>query len=206
MAIGAVAAVAIVYGVRHAARAQGAAWPPPVSQAPEGGAPLSPADEAKTMVLPPGYHVQLVASEPTVVDPRFPVNDVVLYADSASVSPAPIRAGQTTVAPTIKATLADWAPGHMEVSLEGRSDTTTYLLVSENWYPDWHVEVDGKPATLLRGDHTLLSVALPSGAREVRFYFASATSARGRLITILALVLAAVLCAAPFWQRRIARG
>jgi mono/diheme cytochrome c family protein/glucose/arabinose dehydrogenase len=69
MAIGAVAAVAIVYGVRHAARAQGAAWPPPVSQAPEGGAPLSPADEAKTMVLPPGYHVQLVASEPTVIDP-----------------------------------------------------------------------------------------------------------------------------------------
>ncbi|MEO7985459.1 MAG: hypothetical protein ABI766_02920 [Gemmatimonadales bacterium] len=143
---------------------------------------------------------------PTVIDPRFPVNDVVLYADSASVSPAPIRAGQTTEAPTIKATLANWAPGHMEVGLEGRSDTTTYLLVSENWYPDWHVEVDGKPATLLRGDHTLLSVALPSGAREVRFYFASATYARGRLITILALVLAAVLCAAPFWQRRIARG
>ena len=67
-------------------------------------------------------------------------------------------------------------------------------------------EVDGKPATLLRGDHTLLSVALPPGAREVRFYFASATSARGRLITILALVLAGVLCAAPFWQGRIARG
>jgi mono/diheme cytochrome c family protein/glucose/arabinose dehydrogenase len=69
MAIGAVAAVAIVYGVRHGARAQGAAWPPPVSQGPAGGAPLSPADEAKTMVLPPGYHVQLVASEPLVIDP-----------------------------------------------------------------------------------------------------------------------------------------
>ena len=76
---------------------------------------------------------------PTVIDPRFPVNDVVLYADSASVSPAPIRAGQTTEPPTIKATLANWAPGHMQVSLEGHSDTTTYLLVSENWYPDWHV-------------------------------------------------------------------
>jgi mono/diheme cytochrome c family protein/glucose/arabinose dehydrogenase len=69
MAIGAVAAVAIVYGVQHASRAQGEPWPPPVRQAPQGGAPLSPADEAKTMVLPPGYHVQLVASEPLVIDP-----------------------------------------------------------------------------------------------------------------------------------------
>lgn len=143
---------------------------------------------------------------PTIIDPRFPVDDVVLYADTASVSPAPIGAGQMPAPPAIHPTLADWAPGHMRVTLAGHSDSTSYLVVSENWYPDWHVEVDGKPATSLRGDHTLLSVALPPGAREVRFNFASATYARGRLITILALVLAAALGLAPFWQRRLGRG
>ncbi len=57
----------------------------------------------------------------------------------------------------------------MTVSLPGRRRRPPYLLVSENWYPDWHATVDGKPGPLLRGDNTLLSVALPPGAREVQF-------------------------------------
>jgi uncharacterized membrane protein YfhO len=94
----------------------------------------------------------------------------------------------------------------MRVTLSGRSDSTTYLVVSENWYPDWHAEIDGKPAKLLRADYTLLSVALPPGAREVRFQFASATYARGRMVTLVALLVAAALCGVPVWQRRRRRG
>ncbi|MDP9322506.1 MAG: c-type cytochrome [Acidobacteriota bacterium] len=44
-------------------------WPPPVSKTPEKAPPLSAEDELKTIVLPPGYHAQLVANEPLVVDP-----------------------------------------------------------------------------------------------------------------------------------------
>ncbi|MGH7500008.1 MAG: hypothetical protein ACREL3_14305 [Gemmatimonadales bacterium] len=142
---------------------------------------------------------------PTVIDPRFPVDDVVLYPDTATVTPPPIRAGQMPAPSTVKAALTAWAPGSMHVTLAGRSDSTAYLLVSENWYPDWHVEVDGKPATLLRGDHTLLSVALPPGAREVRFHFAAPSYVRGKLVTFLSLVVALALCLAPFWQRRLRR-
>ena len=141
---------------------------------------------------------------PTVIDPRFPVNAVALYSDTASVSPAAIQAGRLPSPSPVQATLAEWAPGAMRVKLAGRSDSTSYLLVSENWYPDWHVEVDGKSAPLLRGDYTLLSVALPPGAREVRFTFSSRAYARGKLVTLVALLIALALCAAQFWQRRLA--
>ena len=89
------------------------------------------------------------------------------------------------------------------MTLTGRSDSTVYLLVSENWYPDWHAEVDGKPVQTLRGDYTLLSVALPPGAHEVRFTFSSRDYVRGKLVTVCSLLIAATLCAAQFWRRRL---
>jgi mono/diheme cytochrome c family protein/glucose/arabinose dehydrogenase len=44
-------------------------WPPPVRKTPEKAPVLSAEEELKTMVLPPGYRVELVAKEPLVVDP-----------------------------------------------------------------------------------------------------------------------------------------
>jgi len=43
-------------------------WPPPLKPASPEAVPLSPADEMATFVMPPGYHVELVASEPMVQD------------------------------------------------------------------------------------------------------------------------------------------
>ena len=55
---------------------------------------------------------------PTVVDPRFPLNSVVLLPDTASVTPEPLRAGGAD-SPAVRATLAEWAPGRMRVTLRG---------------------------------------------------------------------------------------
>ena len=44
-------------------------WPPAVGKTSEKAPTLSAEDELKTIVLPPGYHAQLVAKEPLVVDP-----------------------------------------------------------------------------------------------------------------------------------------
>ena len=46
-----------------------APWPLPVQKVAEIAPPLSPEDELKTLHLPPGYHAELVASEPLVKDP-----------------------------------------------------------------------------------------------------------------------------------------
>jgi hypothetical protein len=145
---------------------------------------------------------------PTVIDPRFPYNSIALYPDTASLAPEPIRGGQVPAPATVRATLADWAPGRMRVTLEGAAAKPAYLIIGENWYPDWHASVDGKPAQLHRADYALLSVVLPPGAREVTLTFASAAYARGKLVTLAALLLTLGLLAAPLWprRRRVAHG
>jgi hypothetical protein len=139
---------------------------------------------------------------PTVIDPRFPRDAFVLYADTVAVTPEVIRGGRMPAPTQLKPSLAEWAPGRMRITLDGRESRETYLLVSENWYPDWHAEVDGKPAAALRGDHTLLSVVLPPGAREVRLHFASAAYARGKAVSALALFIVVGLMLHPLWTRR----
>lgn len=44
-------------------------WPPGVQKVSDESPVLSPADAVKTFYMPPGYHVELVASEPLVQDP-----------------------------------------------------------------------------------------------------------------------------------------
>jgi hypothetical protein len=138
---------------------------------------------------------------PTIIDPRFPLKSVVLVPDTASLKPDTLRSRPESSA--AQATLAEWAPGRMRITLAGTDPRPLYLLVAENWYRDWHAEVDGKPAPVVRGDHTLITVPLPPGARDVRLVFASDAYRRGRWITWLALLLIAGLIAWPAvrWRR-----
>jgi hypothetical protein len=137
---------------------------------------------------------------PTIVDPRFPLKSVVLLPDTASVTPPPLQ-GQPQPT-TSRATLDEWAPGRMRISLAGADSRPLYLVVAENWYRDWHATVDGKAAPVLRGDYTLITVPVPPGAREVRLEFASPAYRMGRWITWLALLAIAGLLAWPLVQRR----
>ena len=60
-----VASVLVATAVATGAAFQSAAaWPPAVIRMPPQSPVRSPADEQKTIVMPPGYHVELVASEP----------------------------------------------------------------------------------------------------------------------------------------------
>jgi mono/diheme cytochrome c family protein/glucose/arabinose dehydrogenase len=47
----------------------GLPWPPPVQPMPKESPVLPPAESMKTMVLPPGYRLELVASEPMIQEP-----------------------------------------------------------------------------------------------------------------------------------------
>ena len=139
---------------------------------------------------------------PTVLDQRFPYNQLALYSDSASLSPEKVRPGQLPGPAPVTATVAHWAPGEMRVTLSGSAPSPTSLVIGENWYPDWHATVDGKPAAVHRADYTLLSVVLPPGAREVRLWFASTSYPLGRLVTALSLLITLGLFAVPLWRGR----
>jgi hypothetical protein len=172
--------------------------------------PGSPAVLLERDTLPPYARVVAGAAKlpedqivPTVIDPRFPYNAIALYPDTVSgLTPEPIRGGQVPEPVPVRPTVAEWAPGRMRITLEGSAAKPAYLVIGENWYPDWHAEVDGKPATVHRADYALLSIVLPPGARQVTLHFASATYARGKLVTLAALLVTLALLAAPLWSRR----
>jgi mono/diheme cytochrome c family protein/glucose/arabinose dehydrogenase len=64
-------AIVIAVSIGGVLDAQKSTWPPGVQRVAEASPPLSPEAAMKTFYLPPGYHVELVASEPLVQDPIF---------------------------------------------------------------------------------------------------------------------------------------
>ena len=62
-------ALGVAAGLTTVAASQSGPWPPGVQKVANESSALSPADEMKTFVLPPGYRVELVASEPMVENP-----------------------------------------------------------------------------------------------------------------------------------------
>jgi hypothetical protein len=136
----------------------------------------------------------------TVVDPRFPRSSVALLPDtSTATTPAATPPFPTT---QVSATVREWRAGRMTVALTGADAATSQLLVSENWYPDWRATVDGKPGVVRRADHTLISVDIPPGAKEVTLWFESPTYARGKMVSLFALLAAAAMMLVPMLQNR----
>jgi hypothetical protein len=141
---------------------------------------------------------------PTVVNPRFPAGQVALYPDTSSLS-LPALA-QPLPASTVAATVSDWSPGRMTIALEGRNPGPSFLIISENWYPDWKATVDGQPAAVRRADHTLLSVVVPSGAKVVALRFRSDAYERGKFVSLASLLLALAMVAVPIIHSRRTAG
>lgn len=132
----------------------------------------------------------------TITDPRFPVDGVVLVADTTALVS---RVAQSPYPPSpVVASVDSWQPGAMTISLEGVDSLPSHLLVSENWYPAWRAAVDGKPAIVRRANHTLLSVDLPAGASRVTLTFDSEAYRSGKLISLVSLVTAIGMIALPF--------
>ncbi len=46
-----------------------------------------------------------------------------------------------------------------------------YVVLNDVWHPWWRVEVDGKPAALLRANALFRAVEIPPGRHELRFVF-----------------------------------
>lgn len=135
---------------------------------------------------------------PTLVDPRLDYNLLVIFDRFEPVNPLPVADHMPAPSPS-RASFTHWSPGRMSITLEPPPPAPSYLLILENWYPDWHATVDGASATVLRGDQTFITVPVPTGARQVELTFASQDYARGRLITWASLVLLA-LWAGAGWK------
>lgn len=61
--------------------------------------------------------------------------------------------------------------GTTEVALEADAPRGGYVVLNDVWHHWWQVEVDGKPAQLLRANVLFRAVAVPPGRSKIRFVF-----------------------------------
>jgi hypothetical protein len=127
---------------------------------------------------------------------------LLIFTPDQAVTPAPIR--EMPPPSPARATVTAWQPGQMTIALDPAPPAPSYVLVAENWYPDWHATVDGSSAQVLRGDYALLTVPVPAGARQVELSFRSRDFETGKTISLasLALLLALALVPAALRRRR----
>ena len=164
---------------------------------------VAPAPYAR--VVPAALKVDSHAVIPTLMDPRLPDFDrLVLVTPDQPVDPPPF--GEMPAPSPSRASVIAWQPGRMTITLDPAPGAGSYLLVAENWYPHWRAVVDGAPAPVLRGNQSLITVALPGGARQVELTFRSRDFELGRLISLMSLVALVGIGVAPAVARRRRRG
>lgn len=132
---------------------------------------------------------------------QFDPGNLVLLSMEAPLEPAaPSESPETE---PVAARVEAWEPGRMRVRLEPAAPEDGYVLVSENWYPDWQARVDGAEATVTRGNGSLITVVVPAGAEVVQLEFRSADYRSGELISLLSLAMVAVgMVVPPILRRR----
>jgi hypothetical protein len=144
----------------------------------------------------------------TVLDERFDLSRAALFAPDADVNATP--AAQVTTLPepvAAEVRVTSYEPGAVNLTIEGDVPAGAALVVSENFYPGWKATVDGQSVDVARTDYVLSGIPLPAGARSVELRFDSSVYDTGRLVTIVALLLAmGWLVAGVIAERRSAHG
>jgi hypothetical protein len=152
-------------------------------------------------VVPGGFKAQDSSlAIPLLTDPRIDYSRLVVFSPDQPVTPARIR--EMPPASPARARVTAWEPGRMTIALDPAPPQPSYVLVSENWFPDWQATVDGAPAPVVRGDYTLITVPVPAGAKQVELQFRSSAYQTGKAISLASLVLLATIALAPIALRR----
>jgi hypothetical protein len=133
----------------------------------------------------PSSPAQTVA---TLLDAGFQGDRLVLLDSAAGVVPGAIP-NPLPPASDLVVTVEDWKPGEMRLRLGTGTPAAGYVLVSENWDAEWTATVDGRPAPVLRGNGTLITVPVPAGARELELRYEGRAYSRGKLVTSASLII-----------------
>jgi uncharacterized membrane protein YfhO len=78
------------------------------------------------------------------------------------------------------------------------ADRGGFLFVSAAYDSGWHATVDGKSVPVHRANGLFRGVTVPPGHHQVRFLYRNAAETRGRLVGVVALLIAG---AAVPWAR-----
>lgn len=90
------------------------------------------------------------------------------------------------------AQLIDYKPN--EITCQVESDNPGFLVLADNWHPDWQVFVDGEKREMYVANHTFRAVHVQAGNHEVVFMYMSKGFNTGSLISVVTLILALGIC------------
>uniref|UniRef100_A0A7C6AAF2 YfhO family protein n=1 Tax=candidate division WOR-3 bacterium TaxID=2052148 RepID=A0A7C6AAF2_UNCW3 len=97
--------------------------------------------------------------------------------------------------------ITDYDPNRITLEVDLRN--SGFLVLSENYHPDWKALVDGEKTKVYRAFHTLRAVYLEPGKHTVAFICDSKSYRLGRLLTFIAvLFLILVITVTAFRQRQ----
>jgi len=151
-------------------------------------------------VVPAAVKAQDAQIVPALMNPRFDIDRLVLVPPDAPVATPNLDSMPPAMAS--RATFTAWAPGLMTINLDPVPEHDAFVVISENWYPDWHATVDGRDAPVERGQGTLLTVPVPRGARVVQLRFASRSYQVGKVVSLASLAAVVVLLGLPLVLKR----
>jgi uncharacterized membrane protein YfhO len=84
-------------------------------------------------------------------------------------------------------TLTHYSPNKRAYDIEVTSGNI--LVFTENYYPGWHILIDGKPAQQVKVNHTFSGIFVSQGTHTITRYFMPRSLIMGAIISLIALLL-----------------
>jgi hypothetical protein len=81
-----------------------------------------------------------------------------------------------------------------KVEMIARSHDSSYLVLTDTYYPGWEAKIDGVEIPILRCNYAMRAVALPPGVHKVTFTFQPRSFRIGAWVSSLSLFLLFALC------------
>jgi hypothetical protein len=88
------------------------------------------------------------------------------------------------------------------IIIETDQNKSGFLVVSENYHPDWCCKVDGILTKVYPAYHTLRAVYLQSGNHKVEFFNYSKLYIEGRMLTVITSIFCIGMVAVVLYRRK----
>jgi hypothetical protein len=79
-----------------------------------------------------------------------------------------------------------------EVRVTVSSETTGWLVLSDQYYPGWQAAIDGRPAPIQITNAALRGICVPAGTHDITFSFRPALYPAGSALSLSGLLLVVV--------------
>jgi len=140
---------------------------------------------AKATFVP---HAEMISDDNEMLkrlaDPKWNPRESVLLTE---LPPESRTDGTNAKAPPAQVTLSTYTPH--EIGLQVVTPHLGYVLINDQYDPDWEVEVNGKPGKLLRADYLLRAIAVDAGTSNIVLRYVAHYRVAGLHIPVVAMNL-----------------